>query len=799
MKIKGFNEGQELKNIDLQSSTQMMPSVQNKNLKPQSRQLSKLKLVINQASKNIVDYDKLETDKEKYEHYLRSCEKLLILPNPIRTFKFDEKKNKLNESAILNFDEKRTGDKYAQILSKIAKNPEQIKLSSNRLTSFGANAYLQQIDFNLDILDLSYNPKIEQSSYLMIREIVENPYRRLRQLNLEGNNIGDETLNMLRDAFTYSCFLKYLNLSKNNLTDKSSESIKEILKQNNTLVILLLHWNFYKARGAINIFEGIKVNDVLKIFDISNNQIGPIHKIVGLKPDPPIVIQFSDDESKIIQPPSIDKLCALAIGETFQNNQTLIHIDLSNNHLSENQCKIIHKYLRLTHVHSRFSFQQSVGQIKSKSKLDIKSLSNCWICEGWTQVAFEFNPKHYEETKNLQIVQINKVYLHLSFEPDQIDQMDFNDKLKIYQKMRMVPPGQLTYSFSIELKPKNEVLDQEIKIVISQQELIVPKTDMHKMILQQQMPLDQNYINSLICKPRPYNPDEIISEDEDDLENIRKQMQILKKEKEKQEMSALHPKIIDEEPLFLLRKSVFKDYIPDSNDLVLKCFEYDWNCSRITNVVKNEQERIKIKKLLWNYYKGLRECYKYYAGVSPANGVFSIGQNVMREVITQSNMIDGKLCKLADIDVECIAVNAFSKVDSAFNPDRQLVRYELMEVIVRIAIHKYYKSKQVASQTEAIEKMFNEGLQSFINKFDCDIWRQTRFWNRDCNDVLLYNKMILDELFNKYTGRYVLPGQQKFCSLEEFIDMITHSGVVSDTFGSREIGILISRGDIKSC
>lgn len=89
-----------------------------------------------------------------------------------------------------------------------------------------------------------------------------------------------------------------------------------------------------------------------------------------------------------------------------------------------------------------------------------------------------------------------------------------------------------------------------------------------------------------------------------------------------------------------------------------------------------------------------------------------------------------------------------------------------------------------------MERLFKEGIQEFINKFDCDIWRQTRFWNRECNDVLLYHKMILNELFSKYTGRYVLPGQQKFCSLEEFIDMVTDSGVVSDSFGAREIGIL---------
>lgn len=42
----------------------------------------------------------------------------------------------------------------------------------------------------------------------------------------------------------------------------------------------------------------------------------------------------------------------------------------------------------------------------------------------------------------------------------------------------------------------------------------------------------------------------------------------------------------------------------------------------------------------------------------------------MREIVVNSNILDGKLCKLTDIDVETIAVNAFTKIDSAFNPER---------------------------------------------------------------------------------------------------------------------------------
>ena len=47
-------------------------------------------------------------------------------------------------------------------------------------------------------------------------------------------------------------------------------------------------------------------------------------------------------------------------------------------------------------------------------------------------------------------------------------------------------------------------------------------------------------------------------------------------------------------------------------------------------------------------------------------------------------------------------------------------------------------------------------------------------------------------LYAKYSGKYAMPGNTKYMSLDEFIELITSSGVVDDTFGSREIGPLFN-------
>ncbi len=43
------------------------------------------------------------------------------------------------------------------------------------------------------------------------------------------------------------------------------------------------------------------------------------------------------------------------------------------------------------------------------------------------------------------------------------------------------------------------------------------------------------------------------------------------------------------------KKSVFKDYIPDNELLLAKCFEFDWGNSKIPKIIKDEGEKEKVK------------------------------------------------------------------------------------------------------------------------------------------------------------------------------------------------------------
>ena len=81
-----------------------------------------------------------------------------------------------------------------------------------------------------------------------------------------------------------------------------------------------------------------------------------------------------------------------------------------------------------------------------------------------------------------------------------------------------------------------------------------------------------------------------------------------------------------------------------------------------------------------------------------------------------------------------------------------------MEVLARIAIFKYFKSKTVSSNLDAIKMLFNNSVNNYITKFDCHEWRLSRLWNEECDLVFKYYMVALKALYEKFSGKFAKPG-----------------------------------------
>ena len=71
-------------------------------------------------------------------------------------------------------------------------------------------------------------------------------------------------------------------------------------------------------------------------------------------------------------------------------------------------------------------------------------------------------------------------------------------------------------------------------------------------------------------------------------------------------------------------KSVFKDYQIDTDELLKKCFEFDFKCSKIPRLIKDESDLAKTKDLLHSHYKAYKNCYKHYASLNPIGDIWCL-------------------------------------------------------------------------------------------------------------------------------------------------------------------------------
>lgn len=174
---------------------------------------------------------------------------------------------------------------------------------------------------------------------------------------------------------------------------------------------------------------------------------------------------------------------AKELGEYFREvNTQLVHLDISHNNIScedatylEQECKTNHKILGI-HVDGNEMYIDALGFIhplKKASKVanyyatsqiyyninrnqnfvrtnnekikKIRAKNNCWICEGWREITFSFSAYKMKDADK------QFVKLHLNFEDwKPCDTMLFD---KSFRAVRMCPPGDVLYFFTVNKKP----------------------------------------------------------------------------------------------------------------------------------------------------------------------------------------------------------------------------------------------------------------------------------------------------------------------------------------------------------
>lgn len=150
--------------------------------------------------------------------------------------------------------------------------------------------------------------------------------------------------------------------------------------------------------------------------------------------------------------------------------------------------------------------------------------------------------------------------------------------------------------------------------------------------------------------------------------------------------------------------------------------------------------------------------------------------------------MDNKTLKISDLDLGFIASKAADmSVKSKLVPMKELIRYNFLEVHIRLAQQKYIKSGLFKTYHEALKSMMTTYIIPQFRSHDAHIWRKTVLWKEENDLAIKRQYKVFQELYKIRSGRFAVPGAARFVSPTEFAEMIVAAGVITDHFSYKEI------------
>lgn len=123
------------------------------------------------------------------------------------------------------------------------------------------------------------------------------------------------------------------------------------------------------------------------------------------------------------------------------------------------------------------------------------------------------------------------------------------------------------------------------------------------------------------------------------------------------------------------------------------------------------------------------------------------------------------------------------------NPGIALIRHQFLEILLRLAIKRYYDSGEANSNAEAIRMLFEYNLRPTYGKFASQAFRDMKFWNEEIDNFYKVHLDIVDHLYLRYGGKKIMPGEDFFLHVTEFERLVYDAGLMSQKFVSRDVAL----------
>jgi len=193
--------------------------------------------------------------------------------------------------------------------------------------------------------------------------------------------------------------------------------------------------------------------------------------------------------------------------------------------------------------------------------------------------------------------------------------------------------------------------------------------------------------------------------------------------------------------------SVFKDWIPDDAKAVDQMLKHDFTYWKVPRFVKdaNEQESCKfiikqnIAQLMkvWHYLR----CKSLFPGVGFLDFV---------AWVNSIKLVDEK-CSMNTIERTFIAANVeLEKIEGNANNSDRLMRFQFLEVIVRLAKAKFIETGVEKSFSSATARLIREHIKKYDVPEDWQGFRDAELWTIQINDIMEPNIPGLRHIYESY-------------------------------------------------
>lgn len=616
---------------------------------------------------------------------------------------------------------------------------------------------------NLDLSNTFIGPQYAEALSECIKSL------KIRQIQLKRNSLSDKSLSCLLSALDFK-YLTELQISENSIGPHSLAKLISVLPQTSfnlqilclencnltdkgilTLTTALLHFdkikqlnvskNKIQEEGAIAIASVIYDSECMEVLDIGWNKIRgfggkEICKVLGGN----TTLKSLNISWNSFGSPA-EAQCSKALSESLMKNSSLLHLNMSFTHFSSNDCEVINTGLMHNSTLIGIDFEGNNGKIDSQGKIIVlkkkndedftqTSLNMCWICGGWNEICFKLKetPDWFTETSKLK--------LHLHFEDFIPCQM--NKANPGFSIVRMCPPGKILFYFTYDNKI---VLEPSYKKVKNNLEAYPGITQ----------------VNIIENKPTPKSL----------------WMELTPTVKPR----LIFPQFSEND----LKKPIKELYLDNSNS-INECFEEDIIKTNLKNLTGEDYENVLIQ--LKPNYPAIKNTYKYLATKAWLD--WEVWEKLLKKFVIKGKIFENneKVSKeLTNL------IQTFRYWNST--TDIYFTRYNFLELIVRIAVIKYFHTRQVKKLYQSIKIFFRKYSECFIHRNFTEFCSEIMHSN-PIEQLLTREKGTLLHIFHKYSiGNFLT-----FSSFKTILHFIPSEKLLKSSFiYSKEPSYLISYFD----